>query len=316
MACGAAAPPAPPRYLSARELGTAESARFPAGDSFVAAHVYRPTDVGSGQLPAVVVGGSLTAVKEQMGGIYAAELARRGFLALSIDYRNYGASGGQVRQFEDPESKSADLSAALDYLGGRDDVASERLGLLGICTSGGTVLYTAAADPRVRAVASVAGHLAEPEITPSLYGGADGVAARQAAARAAAQRYRQTGENQTILAYHDQDQSASHPGPNEYYMDTGRGGGVSQWRNEFAVMSWEPWLAFDPVSKAAAVTAPALVVHSDDCALPDQARKTYDLLAGPKNLHWTEGPHFEFYDGTGKVAEAVDIVAEHFARSL
>jgi fermentation-respiration switch protein FrsA (DUF1100 family) len=80
--------------------------------------------------------------------------------------------------------------------------------------------------------------------------------------------------------------------------------------------AWGLWLDFDPVSEAAKVTGPALIVHSDGCALPDQARKAYELLKGPKALHWTAGNHFEFYDGPEKVREASDAVAGHFRKHL
>ncbi|WP_011579916.1 MULTISPECIES: alpha/beta hydrolase [Chelativorans] len=305
---------------AAPSASAAESAiqkvRFTAGDSFVVGNLYLPTDYRAGvRYPAVVVGGSLTAVKEMMGGIYAAEMASRGYLTLSIDYRHYGESGGGARQYEDPNSKADDLAAAVTYLASREDVRPDGIGLLGVCTSGGTVLYAGARDKRVAAIASVASHLAEPSITPLLYGGPEGVEQRRAAGREARAEYERTGQNRMILAYHNTDQSASHVGPMEYYMDTSRGGGIAEWTNAFAVMSWEPWLDFDPISEAERVTAPTLIVHSDGCALPDQARKAYDLLQGPKMLHWTDGLHFEFYDGA-KVSEATDAVARHFGNHL
>jgi fermentation-respiration switch protein FrsA (DUF1100 family) len=302
----------PRRNASAPADARPRKVRFAAGESFVVGNLYLPRDYDPGaRYPALAVAGSLTSVKEQMGGIYAAEMARRGHVALAIDYRNYGESGGAPRQYEDPESKADDLVSAVTYLASRDDVRADGIGLLGICTSGGTVLYAAARDPRVRAVASVAGHLAEPAVTPALYGGEEGVARRRAEGRAARERYLSTGDNAMILAYSDKDRSASHFGPMQYYMDKSRGGGVPEWKNAFAVMSWEPWLDFDPVSRASEVTAPALVVHSDDCALPDLARKVYQRLGGPKFVHWTTGDHFEFYDGR-KVPEAADAAAEHF----
>ncbi|MFL6835082.1 MAG: hypothetical protein ACJ8F0_21095 [Xanthobacteraceae bacterium] len=36
-----------------------------------------------------------------MGGIYAAEMAQRGIIGLAIDYRNFGESGGEPRQYDD-----------------------------------------------------------------------------------------------------------------------------------------------------------------------------------------------------------------------
>lgn len=291
--------------------------RFAAGDSFLVGNLYMPANYrADGRYPAIVVGGSLTAVKEMMGGIYAAEMARRGYIALSIDYRHYGESGGRARQYEDPEAKAEDHAASVTFLASRSDVRPESIGLLGICTSGGTVLYAAARDDRIAAIASVASHLAEPAVTnPLLYGGPEGVEQRRAAGRTARAEYERTGQNRMIPAYHNSDPSASHVGPMEYYMDETRGGGVIEWTNAFAVMSWEPWLAFDPIRETGRITTPALIVHSDGCALPDQARKAYDLLQGPKTLHWTDGNHFDFYDG-GKVPEAAHAVAQHFGKYL
>lgn len=303
--------------LTARVASSREKVRFPSGNSFVVGHLYRPMKYGPGsRFPAVVIAGSLTSVKEQMAGIYAAEMAQRGYIALAIDYRHYGESGGEPRQFEDPEAKAEDLVSAVSYLAARDDVRRGSIGLIGICTSGGTVLYAATRDERIRAVASVASHFAEPSITPSLYGGAEGVAQRRAAGRAARATYERTGRSATILAYHNTDRSASHVGPMDYYMDPKRGAGVREWKNEFAVMSWEPWLDFDPVSGASKVTAPTIIIHSDGCALPDQARKVHQRLKGPKTLHWTSGEHFAFYDGPEKVGEAADVIDAHFAKYL
>jgi fermentation-respiration switch protein FrsA (DUF1100 family)/ketosteroid isomerase-like protein len=289
--------------------------RFNGGDTFIVGNLYLPAGYrGDSVYPAVVVGGSLTSVKEQMGGAYAAEMASRGFLALAIDYRRYGESGGEPRQYEDPATKAEDLSAAAAYLASRADVRPGGVGLIGICTSGGNVLYAAARDPGISAVATVAGHFIEPSITPSVpvYGGAEAVSRHRADGRAARAKYERTGENTLILAYHDRDLSASHVGPMEYYMDKRRGGGVPQWKNAFSAMSWEAWLDFDPVGEAAKVTTPTLIVHSDGCGLPAQARKVYRLLKGPKELHWAAGNHFDFYDRIGNIRDAADAIARFF----
>jgi hypothetical protein len=253
-----------------------------------------------------------------MAGIYAAEMSRRGVIALAIDYRNCGESGGAARQHEDPSAKVEDLSAAVAYLGQRFG-RSSGVGLLGICTSGGNVIQAAARDEHVRAVATVAGHFAEPSVVPAFYAamfstGPEIVDRLKAQGRAARELYQRTGENTLVLAYSNTNHSAAHFGPMEYYMDQTRGGGVPQWRNAFAVQSWEPWLNFDPVGDAAHVTVPTCIVHSDECVMPAQARKVYERLGGPKMLHWATGPHFDFYDGSDEVAEAADVAAAHFQR--
>ena len=288
---------------------------FPSGDGFVVAHLYLPEGHDPGRrYPAVAVGGSFTSVKEQMGGIHAGEMARRGVMAMAIDYRNYGESGGARRQYEDQASKAEDLSAALRFLRKRPDVSGT--GLLGICTTAGTALYAAAKDPDVRAVACVAGFLPEPAMMPMMFGGEEGVERRRAAGREASKRYAETGVIDFISAYTPNDKTAVSASPSQYYMDQTRGGGVRAWRNAFAVMAWEPWLDFDPVSKASHVTAPTLIVHSDGAAFPKQARKVHELLAGPKELHWSQGAHFDFYDQAPQVREAADRVAAHFRATL
>jgi len=291
---------------------TVETIRIDDGDAVLVANLYRPA--ASGAVPAAVVGGSLTSVKEMMGGNYARALARRGLIALSLDYSNYGESGGAPRQFEDPAQKLADLTAAVKWLSAREDVSG--VGLLGVCTSGGTVMYGGAQSPGVGAVATVAGWFAEPALLPVAYGSADEVSKRRAAGDAARATYDRTGEVETILAYHDTDTTASHVGPMEYYMSEARGGGIAAYRNAFAVMGWGPWLDFDPVDQARRVNVPTLVIHSDHSAFPGQARKVYELLPGEKSLHWAEGPHFSFYDDPRRVAEAADAITAHFNAHL
>lgn len=104
-----------------------------------------------------IVEGSFTSVKEQMPGTYAAKFAEQGFVALAFDYSHYGESAGEPRQLESPDDKPSDLQAAASYLTGLPYV--QAVGMVGICTSAGNGAYLAAADPRVKALATVAGFL-------------------------------------------------------------------------------------------------------------------------------------------------------------
>jgi fermentation-respiration switch protein FrsA (DUF1100 family) len=315
LALLASAMPSGARYANylnaARNESTPKIVSFPCGTDSIVGHLYLPDNYDATQLyPAVAVAGSFTSVKEMMGGTYAGELAQRGIIAVSIDYRNYGQSDGVIRQYEDPVSKAADLSAALEYLASRPDVVST--GLLGICTSGGNVLYPAATDPRVKAVATVVGYFQSPAITPILLGGEEGLKLRRAAGRQAQRLYNSTREIQIIRAYGGPPNTTVNPGPQPYYGDPLRGGGVSEWRNEFAVASWGPWLEFDPVSQAAHVTVPTLMIHSEDAAFPDQARAVYNNLGPQKEIIWTNGSHYDFYDNPEVVRFSADKLAEHF----
>lgn len=294
---------------------TPKTVSFPSKDGTVVGHLYLPqTYDATVRYPAVVIGGSLSSVKEMMGGTYARELANHSILALAIDYRNYGESSGHLRQYEDPSSKAGDLSAALQFLLDRTDVSGA--GLLGICTSAGNVLYTAASDPRVGAVAGVAGFFSDPSLLPMLFGGEEGVKSRKEKGREAVEVYRESGEIILVPAYSPTNKEAASVSPAPYYLDTTRGGGVRSWRNAFAVMSWEPWLSFDPVSQASSVKAPTLLVHSEQAAFPNQARKIYDLLNGPKEIIWEDGGHYDFYDNPDTIRKTAKSLANHFHSSL
>lgn len=95
--------------------------------------------------------GPFGVVKEQASGLYAQEMASRGFLAIAFDPSYTGESGGEVRDTADPAINSEDFSAAVDYLSCRDDVAPERIGIIGICGWGGFALNAAAMDTRIKA---------------------------------------------------------------------------------------------------------------------------------------------------------------------
>ena len=105
----------------------------------------------SGPFAAVAVAGPFGAVKEQCAGLYAEELAFRGFAALAFDPSFIGESGGEVRNVASPDINTEDFCAAVDFLSTRDFVDPERVGILGICGWGGMALNAAAMDTRIKA---------------------------------------------------------------------------------------------------------------------------------------------------------------------
>lgn len=116
----------------------------------LAADLYKPKGV-EGKLPALAVSGPFGAVKEQSSGLYAQQLAERGFLTIAFDPSYTGESGGQPRYVSSPDINTEDFSAAVDYLLNRDDVDTARVGVLGICGWGGIAIQAAINDPRIKA---------------------------------------------------------------------------------------------------------------------------------------------------------------------
>lgn len=268
-----------------------------------------------GRYAAVIVQGSFSSVKEQMPATYARKLAEQGFVALAFDYAHYGESAGEPRQLEAPAEKLRDLRAAVSYLGGLPYVRS--VGMVGVCTSGGNAMYLGAAEPRLGALATVAAFLPGPALFSMMYGD-DVVAQRKAAAAASRRKYEQTGAVDLVPAYSEVDMSAINygpPGSFDYYLNEARGN-VPSYRNESALIGLEQFLEFDPVSRASGITTPTMVVHSDGCAFPDEARKVYAALQGEKELVWADGNHYDYYDSQPQIDNAVANVSRFFRTHL
>lgn len=105
----------------------------------------------SGKLAAVALAGPFGAVKEQCAGLYAEELASRGFAAMAFDPSFIGESGGAVRNVASPDINTEDFSAAVDFLSVQSFIDPEQVGILGICGWGGMALNAAAMDTRIKA---------------------------------------------------------------------------------------------------------------------------------------------------------------------
>ncbi|GHN49320.1 alpha/beta hydrolase [Lactobacillus delbrueckii subsp. bulgaricus] len=116
----------------------------------LAADMYTPKNA-EGKLPAIAVSGPFGAVKEQSSGLYAQEMAERGFLTIAFDPSFTGESGGNVRAVNSPDINVEDFQAAVDFLSVQDNVDPERIGIIGICGWGGIALQTAAIDTRIKA---------------------------------------------------------------------------------------------------------------------------------------------------------------------
>ena len=114
------------------------------------ADMYTPKDY-TGKLPALAVAGPYGAVKEQASGLYAQEMAERGFLSIAFDPSFTGESGGHPRYMTAFDINVEDFQAAVDYLISLDNVDSEKIGIIGICGWGGMALQTACIDTRIKA---------------------------------------------------------------------------------------------------------------------------------------------------------------------
>ncbi len=120
------------------------------------ADMYSPKNLDASRTyPALIVGHPYGGVKEQTSGLYAQTMAERGFITIAHDASYNGESGGQPHFISSPEAVVEDFSAGVDFVGVQPLVDRSRIGVIGVCASGGFALAAAQIDPRMRAVATV-----------------------------------------------------------------------------------------------------------------------------------------------------------------
>ncbi|MEM9419490.1 MAG: alpha/beta hydrolase [Planctomycetota bacterium] len=277
------------------------------GDRLVG-DLYLPDSYQPGaRLPAVIVTGAWTTVKEQMPARYAAELADRGFATLAFDFRNWGQSEGNRRQYENPTLKTQDIVAAAAFLAERPEVEPTQIAGLGICASAGYMAGAVAESDHLQALALVAPWLHDAEVIDAVYG-TDNVKNLLAVSHAADQAFASAGESQMAPAASTTDDTAimfNVP----YYTEPDRGL-IPEYVNQFNLASWEPWLTFDGIAIADQLgDTPVQVVHSDAAAVPQGVRRFYEKLTGDKHELWLEDiGQFDFYDQPRPITVASDAV--------
>jgi dienelactone hydrolase len=303
------APPAPSDWVL-------ERLSFAAGEAHLSANLFLPAEHDASRpLPAVTVTGTWTSVKEQMADRYAAKLAARGFAALSFDFTGFGLSGGEPREVESPARKAHDIRHAAAFLAHHPSIDADRIGAVAICASAMYASRAAIDDPRLRALVLIAPWLHDAKLVREVYGGPEGVAARLRAADQAAELYRHSGAVEYVPVADASDPRAAMPMEIDFYTNPARGK-IAGWPNRFAVMAWREWLELDAIALAPHLRVPTRIIHSHAAAIPDGAERFYAALTGEKDLAWSEGDQFDFYDDPPTVDHAVELAAAYLATDL
>ena len=259
--------------------------------------------------PAVAIIGPMTYQKEQAPTEYAQRLAKRGFVALAYDSRYRGESGGSPRAWENPDHKVEDLKAAVGLLRGLEGVTADRVSILAICQGSSEALKAAAETEGLHALATVAGHYRDSEGDVEWLG-ADGLAARRAAGRAARQKFQETGEVDYVKGVDQTDPNVGMPGEFVWvwyqpWADR------DQWENRYAVMSDADLLEYESFTSAQSLSVPWLMIHGDQCFLPAAARRHFEVVpeSTPKQMVWDDTPHLAYYDQADVIEQTSDRVA-------
>ncbi len=269
---------------------------------------------GEGVRPAVAIIGPMTYQKEQAPTQYARRLGLQGFVALAYDSRYRGESAGTPRGWENPAHKVEDLEAAVDYLRAREDVDPDQVSILAIC-QGASIAFRAAAElDGVKALATIAGHYRDREGDLEWLG-EDGLQARLARGEAAKAKYEATGEVDYVKASDPVDMNVGMPGGFvfDWYGPWAERG---EWENRYAVMSDADLLHYESLSAAKSMTTPWLMIHGDNCFLPNAARRHMQAVPSklPAKTVWDDTPHLAYYDQPDAIDRATSEVIDWFIR--
>lgn len=288
---------------------------FPSAGLKLAGHLYRPDGVPRA---AIVVGHPGGGVKEQAAGLYARRLVERGFVTLAFDAAYQGESEGEPRGLEDPGQRVEDLKAAVSYLGTLDGVDPERIGVLGICASGGYALAATATDPRIRAVATVSAVDISRQFRLGADGGQDPAVVRGLLAAAAEAR---GADVQRFPIFPATEEEARAGGPHvhegwEYYC-TPR----AQHPRSAKSLTWssvDRIAGFDAFSSLGLIAPrPVLLIAGRTAVTSWMSVEAYQKAYGDKELAWIEGAsHVDLYDRNEYVTPAVEKLSGFFAARL
>jgi fermentation-respiration switch protein FrsA (DUF1100 family) len=253
-------------------------------------------------------------VREQRLDAYAERFAAAGLAVLLFDYRHFGASDGEPRQLVNVGRQLEDWRSAVAFARAADGIDPKRIAVWGTSFSGGHVVATAAADPKLAAVVSQAPFTS-------------GLSAVAAGSKLAALKLAGAGLRDAATALLRRPPAyipaVGHPGTLAAMTRTEAYGGFhgidppeSSWRNEFTPRVMLTVGTYRPYSKLSKVRCPVLVcVCKRDQTTPHEpAARAAKRSPNSELIEYDQG-HFEIY--VGKAFErAVADQTEFLTRNL
>ncbi|KAJ5608628.1 hypothetical protein N7537_005247 [Penicillium hordei] len=273
-----------------------------AGNLFIRSNFNRSID-----MPAIIVGHPMGAVKEQSANLYATKLAEHGFVTVSLDLPFWGASEGNPHNTVSPELYAEAYSAAVDYLGTQKIVDRERIGILGICGSGSFVISAAKVDSRLKAIATTSMYNHGILTRNGLRGSQSIEQRKELVAAASQQRWTEVDGGKALYTAGAPDEiTAQSTSIDREFYDFYRTS-----RGEFTPKGWSPKLTthptlssntkfmnFYPFNDIETISPrPMLFISGDQAHSREFSEDAYAHAAEPKELFWVAGAgHVDLYD--------------------
>lgn len=271
------------------------------GERCAAWHLTAETDALTGQTgrPCVVMAHGFGGTRDSGLLAFAEPFAAAGMDVVVFDYRGFGDSEGEPRQYISVKKQRQDYHAAIDAARNLLGVDRDRIALWGTSYSGGHVIAVAAQDQRIAAVVSTNPATDGPAaLTQAVKYAGVGAVARMVAdglVDAAGARLGRRPHYVPLVAQPGGHAALTTPGAEEAY--TGMAGPT--WRNEFAARTALEMAFNRPTVHASQLECPLLVQvgTNDQIAPPDAARRAAKKAGYLAHLCEYPIDHFDFYEG-------------------
>lgn len=289
-------------------------------DITLCADVYLPKGFDKAkQYSALIIGHPFGAVKEQCSGLYAQEMARRGFVALAFDASYQGESGGEPRHTVSPDALVEDFSASVDWLGLQPYVNRNSIGVIGICGSGGFSVCAASLDPRIRALATVSMYDMGRATRNGLGDRMTDEQRRKLLDEVAAQRWQEAATGEARIRFGTPEKLPDNANAIQkeffdYYRNTSRGYHPryqgTRFTSQAALMNFYPFAMIKEISPR-----PVLFIAGENAHSRYFSEDAYKQAGEPKELYIVPGAnHVDLYDRTDKIP--FDKITEFFRTNL
>ena len=121
------------------------------GGDRVALRIFRPTDCRLNGA-AVILAHGLSCTMDSRLFAFAEKFAEVGLTAITFDYRNFGFSGGRLRQYINVPNQMEDWHHVLSYVRSLPNIDPNRIVLWSTSFGGGLATHVAHKDGNIRAV--------------------------------------------------------------------------------------------------------------------------------------------------------------------
>ncbi|WP_343563625.1 alpha/beta hydrolase [Klebsiella quasipneumoniae] len=262
--------------------------------------LFTPRNMEAGKkYDALIVGHPFAAVRQQAADLYATKMAEAGFVALSFDQSFWGESAGTPRGAVLPDVYAENFSAAVDFLGTRAFVDREKIGVIGICGSGGFAIAATKIDPRIRALATVSMYDMGEYFRTGLNHERTVEMRNKDLAIAAEQRYKTAETGQPVYGPGQNDPVFIEGKESNDFYQTERGKVASNDRRSTPAtyakfMNFHPFIDIESISPR-----PILFVVGDAAPSRTYTDTAYKMAAEPKELVEIKGANrIDLYDRT------------------